>query len=396
MAATLREERNALKENANPLKPGIDQNFVRGLPSNDVQGVKEQPPQTISLSENMLYWMICGSHVISMRDLDSHFSTIIENTPNVLPATPTIHRVPVPLYSPTSVEEAQQWSQTYWPTVYKKHNPRGPHPSIVSRATGSIEDRIGVYMALARQAAREASEAGIGEPVGAVIVNPSPPSDDEDEAPLPAVVVAAGDGRRSGPVFAQQEGPGNPTAHAVMRAIALVARKRHELMSSGPFASIEAQAPVDGCGNIFQDYPLIPLEHFTLSQNSLAPNGYLCTSLEIYTTHEPCVMCSMAILHSRFDKIVFAKRMALTGGMAAEQGPTDSSLQSFERLVGQPSVDKADHTTKDSNGEQIDMEKDVQGLGYGMFWRNELNWKLLGWQFVQDDEPPNISLDVHA
>ena len=369
---------------------GLDaeKSVERSRSNGNTEAIEASPLESESSAKNSLHLMICDSNIIALDNLVSHFSAIVENTPSVLPAIPAIQKVLVPLYPPTSVEEAQQWSRSYWPTVYKKHNPNGPHPSIVSRATQLITERVGVYMALAQRAAREASEAGAGEPIGAVVANPFPPLQNGDETPLPAVVVAAGDGRRAGPLFACREEPGNPTAHAVMRAIALVARKRRELMSQEQAASAEPQISDDAFGKIFQDSPVFPIERSTLSQNSLAPNGYLCTSLELYVTHEPCVMCSMAILHSRFDKIVFAKRMPQTGALTVEQVPADCLPQSTEDF-GQPGLDKSTLCGLDLTGEPCDIGKKPQGLGYGLYWRNELNWKLLGWQYAQADEEGN-------
>ena len=47
-----------------------------------------------------------------------------------------------------------------------------------------------------------------------------------------------------------------------------------------------------------------------------ARNGahYLLTSLTLFTTHEPCIMCSMALLHSRVKEVFYLLPMAKTGG----------------------------------------------------------------------------------
>lgn len=50
---------------------------------------------------------------------------------------------------------------------------------------------------------------------------------------------------------------------------------------------------------------------FTPAKND---QHYLLTSRSLFTTHEPCVMCSMALLHSRVKEVFFLVPMERTGG----------------------------------------------------------------------------------
>lgn len=252
-------------------------------------------------------------------------------------------------------------------------------------------------MGLARRVAEEAWEAGIGAKVGAVVV------DRGLEGGAQAVAVA-GDGRWDG-VFGAERGSvgegGNAMAHAVMRAIGMVARRRKEVaararegpgQASPPLASDDTQAAglatmeggdgkvAEEEGNHFADQPLTPLERHVYSlADTMAPNGYLCLNLEIYITHEPCVMCSMAILHSRFGKVVFGVPMPWTGGMAAEALRPDGSHAGD---IEEEGTDGQGDNERNARGAELP----AQRPRYGLFWRRELHWRLLAWRWLDDEK----------
>ena len=47
----------------------------------------------------------------------------------------------------------------------------------------------------------------------------------------------------------------------------------------------------------------------------LAGRPYLCTGYDLYCAREPCVMCAMALVHSRVRRVVFAAPNAVAGAL---------------------------------------------------------------------------------
>jgi tRNA-specific adenosine deaminase 3 len=176
----------------------------------------------------------------------------------------------------------------------------------------------------------------------------------------------------------------------------------------------------------FLDLPLTELEATFFAPPTLLPRGYLCLNLELYTTHEPCVMCSMALLHSRFGRVVFGREMDKTGGLKAEKQATkaatsqrggrvsdhfeDKEIKSMENpkvptKSGKPADSRPKNngkkqlasinTTLANNGQTPKVGKmspaKPQSVGYGLFWRPQLNWKFLCWQWDINPKMPKGS-----
>ena len=152
---------------------------------------------------------------------------------------------------------------------------------------------------------------------------------------------------------------GNVMCHAVMRAIGMVGRKRLRVASQ-PISTRAAKAEIGfyaaglqrdekARDAFFLDLPVTPLEQQYFEPDNLRPDGYLCLKLEIFLTHEPCMMCSMALVHSRVGRVIFKHRMPQTGGLTAEMVRNDSG---------------------------------PVGLGYGLCWRKELNWQFMCWEYT--------------
>ncbi|KAK2839473.1 hypothetical protein Q5P01_013213 [Channa striata] len=128
-----------------------------------------------------------------------------------------------------------------------------------------------MYMRSAVTAAKAAKDRGM-EAVGAVVVNP-----------VTEEVIAVGHDCRHD----------HPLHHAVMVCIDLVAR------SQG-----------GGCYT-FDSHPACQLIPPTSGTHHNEPDAekssqpYICTGYDLYVTREPCVMCAMALVHSRIGRVFY-------------------------------------------------------------------------------------------
>lgn len=273
--------------------------------------------------------------------------------------TPTILATRIPLYPPTSAEQAATWSSNYWPCTYNPASQTiqsAPPLQLLRNVQAELETpRLAGYIRLARLAATEGKTLNIGRQFGAVIVDPI----------RKEVLAVAGDARwwtdetRHTELAHWGNTDGRPENHALMRAIAMVAGKeleRRKIQDESNGTQTEQSShleyrPVTNIEKYYFNAPAETVESENEAhgqappprQSRARPDTYLCNGLDVYLTHEPCVCCSMAMIHSRFRACVFEKRMPGTGGLCAE--------------------------------------KEHGGLGYGMFWRKELNWRVMTFEY---------------
>ena len=111
---------------------------------------------------------------------------------------------------------------------------------------------------------------------------------------------------------------------------------------------------------------------------SLGPARSRQQDMDIYLTHEPCLSCCMGLLLSRCRAIIFPRNgRMITGGVASE--PVLSSHQ-------QQQEEDEDENEGAGGGKQRDKSRDPRNNRkyYGLHWRKELNWRALGFEFVED------------
>lgn len=118
-----------------------------------------------------------------------------------------------------------------------------------------------------------------------------------------------------------------------------------------------------------------------------SPTGYLCHNHILYLTHEPCVMCSMALLHSRIGLVIFdgANKACEAGLGGLCSGELDSSCPVS------PIGPLDDETAIESSTPPPPEKKEHNGE-YGLFWRKELNWKFLVYEWREKHQNLHQSL----
>ncbi|OCT71377.1 probable inactive tRNA-specific adenosine deaminase-like protein 3 isoform X2 [Xenopus laevis] len=212
----------------------------------------------------------------------------------------------VPSRAPRNQKEQRLWLE-YWPSTY---HAKGSAEESQRHVSEEERTRIGRYMRIALEAARASQQRG-RKGVGAVVVDP-----------------------RNGQILAissdRTDEEGGPLLHACMVAIDMVAQKQ----GGGAYACLKEEDGELGIageknadvrkiqfiqkaesGEKLQDMESGKDTEQSDSQRNVADQEegtkrkrseetteegpYLCTGYEIYVTREPCIMCAMALLHSR-------------------------------------------------------------------------------------------------
>lgn len=279
---------------------------------------------------------------------------------------PAIRTVQVPVDGPSSVDQAALWSRKYWPCTFNPASQtiqKAPslHVLQITKAELDRAAHLESYFSLAGVVAAECVDEGLGRQIAAVVVDPL-----KNE-----VIAAAGDARWTGQPgdekyansYQHRQVDGRPELHALMRAVAMVSEKKERIKSNQQVSTRSgdkfyntdhrstAQTKTERIYTTTNTENIASCEKPSVlpdAQSEDRLNAYLCNGLDVYLTHEPCVACTMAMVHSRFRACVFARRMPQTGGCCSE---------------------KADG-----------------GLGYGLFWRQELNWRVMTFHYPEGDK----------
>lgn len=152
----------------------------------------------------------------------------------------------IPSEVPLTKELAIEWSSSYWPLSWKG-NPNHQHLLAAQFDIEEEEDIIELLLSQAR-------DTKTAFPVCTIIAEKS-----ADSGKLQILHVVT------------DERELHPLSHSIMKAIANV-------------ASDELKRRLTPSGD---------------------SGAYLCQNLLVYTTHEPCTMCAMALVHSRIQQLIY-------------------------------------------------------------------------------------------
>lgn len=167
----------------------------------------------------------------------------------------------IPRQGAPTKELMMQWSEKYWPLTWCGN----PNDQILN---DYIFDMSFIRKMLEKitQLSREAAEKDNEYPIVTAFVDPR-----NREAPIYAIDSRTKKGS-------------TPIDHSIMCGIRQVAERERKL------------------------------------GDTLGRGGYLCLDFDVYTTHEPCSMCSMALVHSRIKRCIFLEPMEATGALKPSSG----------------------------------------------------------------------------
>ncbi|PHJ19655.1 cytidine and deoxycytidylate deaminase zinc-binding region domain-containing protein [Cystoisospora suis] len=136
--------------------------------------------------------------------------------------------------------------------------------------------------------------------------------------------------------------PAHPLCHAPMNAIGAVGR---QLVERAQREGCENERNLDtvqsstGCEGVAEEKckPHTPSNDGdsmgTTEEDEVSDGNYYCQGCTVYCSHEPCVMCAMALVHSRINMLVFYHKNEEHGGITKGRLHLDRRLNHGYRVL---------------------------------------------------------------
>ncbi|THH06806.1 hypothetical protein EW146_g9497 [Bondarzewia mesenterica] len=255
------------------------------------------------------------AHLKRIRKSPTHSTLLLSTSPSVpmLPSDPDLglsepYMLPIPRTAAIT-QTSLMLKNALWPTMFAPR--RKYEPEQWSRAKVRWAQRAMRFVVREARKARDAGEVRFLFALFALDKSLAIRSTDAWMIGLQLPIVSHvpapfddPDSTHPGPSFTSHDtrtSASHPLRHSVLNVIRQVADHRNSILSSPPME--ENVIPIAGG---------VP----TPSPGPEIRNGqhYLLTSLTLFTTHEPCIMCSMALLHSRVKEVFYLIPMQKTGG----------------------------------------------------------------------------------
>ena len=232
----------------------------------------------------------------------------------------------VPLHPPSDAASAAEWSSSHWPVCFNAAAAAAAQAAADAQAAVTADEAAAMlrHMARAQLEAKAAAEAGHRRN-GCVIVDPISGEIIATGRDATCTVPGGQDAWR-----ARDQGCSHPLRHAVIAALDAAAARdlvrfvcllciclllsslaQQALYPAPTTAEAAAAALAAGGGDSSGAKRKRPAEDAT---PAAASRPYLCTGWDCYVVCEPCVMCAMALVHSRVRRVVFATAQADGGG----------------------------------------------------------------------------------
>jgi tRNA-specific adenosine deaminase 3 len=216
----------------------------------------------------------------------------------------------VPGQAPRTREQWAEWNEV-WPIVWQQ-----PSSHLAAPKEAPTDADVEAMRRWTREALALALAADEASPSTPCVTNAAIIVD-----PVASAVVASG--RDETGRFGRRDSTavGHPLRHAALAAVDAAAAR--DLAAHGPDAPPPATAEVgekrrrDATirGGSLADHSKGGSEGTKATWTELAGRPYLCTGYDLYCAREPCVMCAMALVHSRVRRVVFAAPNAVAGAL---------------------------------------------------------------------------------